>query len=120
MVNNDFFPARPQANPTIYAYADNNPQYKGLLKVGYTIKSAKERVAEQYPTARPNEVPYTILLDEPTIHLDSTRKQELVNLFTELSILPQMIIVTHENQLEVAADNLIKVEKDNGISRVIM
>ena len=37
-----------------------------------------------------------------------------------MSLLPQMIIVTHELQLENAADNLIKVEKENGISKVIM
>ena len=58
----------------------------------------------------------TILLDEPTIHLDSSRKHELINLLKEMSSLPQMIIVTHESQLENAADNLIKVEKENGIS----
>ena len=61
-----------------------------------------------------------ILLDEPTIHLDASRKHELINLLKEMSSLPQMIIVTHEAQLENAADNLIKVEKDNGISRVMM
>ncbi len=62
----------------------------------------------------------TILLDEPTIHLDASRKHELINLLKEMSSLPQMIIVTHEAQLENAADNLIKVEKVNGISKVIM
>ena len=62
----------------------------------------------------------TILLDEPTIHLDSSRRHELINLLKEMSLLPQMIIVTHETQLENAADNLIKVEKENGISKVIM
>ncbi len=62
----------------------------------------------------------TILLDEPTIHLDASRKHELINLLKEMSLLPQMIIVTHEAQLENAADNLIKVEKVNGISNVIM
>ena len=62
----------------------------------------------------------TILLDEPTIHLDSSRRHELINLLKEMSLLPQMIIVTHELQLENAADNLIKVEKENGISKVIM
>ena len=62
----------------------------------------------------------TILLDEPTIHLDASRKHELINLLKEMSSLPQMIIVTHESQLENAADNLIKVEKENGISKVIM
>lgn len=62
----------------------------------------------------------TILLDEPTIHLDASRRHELINLLREISLLPQMIIVTHEPQLENAADNLIKVEKENGISKVIM
>ncbi len=62
----------------------------------------------------------TILLDEPTIHLDASRRHELINLLKEMSKLPQMIIVTHEAQLENAADNLIKIEKVNGISRVIM
>ena len=60
----------------------------------------------------------TILLDEPTIHLDSFRRHELINLLKEMTVLPQMIIVTHENQLENAADNLIKVEKVKGISRI--
>ena len=62
----------------------------------------------------------TILLDEPTIHLDSSRKHELINLLKDMTSLPQMIIVTHETQLENAADNLIKVEKENGISKIIM
>ena len=62
----------------------------------------------------------TILLDEPTIHLDSSRRHELVNLLRDMSLLPQMIIVTHESQLEKVADNLIKVEKENGISKVII
>ena len=35
-MSNEFFPQRPAANPTIYAYEDTNPQYKGLLKVGDT------------------------------------------------------------------------------------
>ncbi|WP_405303297.1 AAA family ATPase [Methanobrevibacter sp.] len=60
----------------------------------------------------------TILLDEPTIHLDSSRRHELINLLKDISVLPQMIIVTHESQLENAADNIIKVEKENGISNV--
>lgn len=62
----------------------------------------------------------TILLDEPTIHLDPSRRHELINLLKDMSALPQMIIVTHESQLENAADNLIKVEKENGISKVIL
>ena len=67
MSRSDFFPARPKANPRIYAYIDNNPQYYGLLKIGYTLQTAQERVAEQYPIQRPGEKPYRIVLDEPAI-----------------------------------------------------
>ena len=52
-MSKDFFPPRPDARPTIYAYQDTNPQFDGLLKVGFTIKSTQERVAAQYPTLKP-------------------------------------------------------------------
>ena len=61
----------------------------------------------------------TILLDEPTIHLDSYRRVELIALLRKMSSLPQMIIVTHDEELENAADNIIKVNKNNGISSVV-
>jgi hypothetical protein len=47
-MSDDFFPARSSARPTIYAYRDTNPQYKGLLKVGFTSVDAQERVRQQY------------------------------------------------------------------------
>lgn len=71
-MSNDFFPPRPEAAPSIYAYEDTNPQYEGLLKVGYTTKSAQERVAAQYPTRRPGKAPYRILLDESAMRNDGT------------------------------------------------
>ncbi len=43
----DFFPPRPAAAPKIYAYEDTHPQYAGLLKIGYTTKDVRERVAAQ-------------------------------------------------------------------------
>ena len=57
-----FFPQRPEAHPTIYAYEDTNPQYKDLLKVGYTSVDVKQRLAQQYPTLRPGKLPYKIVL----------------------------------------------------------
>ncbi|WP_407414336.1 AAA family ATPase [Methanobrevibacter sp.] len=60
----------------------------------------------------------TILLDEPTIHLDSYRKQELIEVLRSMKVIPQMIIVTHDAELEAAASNLIKVKKEDGISKV--
>jgi hypothetical protein len=32
-----------------------------------------------------------------------------------MSVLPQMIIVTHDSELENAADSIIKVKKENGM-----
>lgn len=67
--------------PRIYAYTE--PQYKettwqngrfgkGLIKVGFTTKSAKDRIAEQFGTNKPIENPYEILLDEVAIRKDGT------------------------------------------------
>ncbi|MCC6729520.1 MAG: GIY-YIG nuclease family protein [Chthonomonadales bacterium] len=67
-----FFPPRPAARPTIYAYEDTHPQYAGLLKVGYTTRDARERVAAQYPTLRPGEPPYRIRVEEPAMRNDGT------------------------------------------------
>lgn len=69
----NFFPKRPNSNPTIYAYQDTNPQYDGLLKVGYTEKDAAKRVAQQYPTKRPDGcVPYRIVFTESAMFEDGT------------------------------------------------
>ena len=54
MMSKEFFPQRPELHPMIYAYTDSNPQYKGLLKVGYTEKDVEKRVGQQYPTKRPD------------------------------------------------------------------
>lgn len=69
-MSNEFFPPRPDARPTIYAYSDE--QYPDLLKVGYTTRDVRARVAEQYPTQRPGPPPYTILLEEPAMRRDGT------------------------------------------------
>ncbi|HNT78523.1 MAG TPA: GIY-YIG nuclease family protein [Anaerolineae bacterium] len=71
-MSNDFFPPRPAALPKIYAYEDTNPQYKDLLKVGYTTKDVCERVSAQYPTVRPGEPPYRIVLEESAMRNDGT------------------------------------------------
>jgi len=47
-----FFPARPDASPTIYAYKLLGvPTHDGLLKVGYTSRSSEKRINEQTKTA---------------------------------------------------------------------
>ena len=58
----------------------------------------------------------TILLDEPTTYLDEFRKQEFVSVIQSISLVPQMIIITHDAELENAANNIVTVEKRNGQS----
>ncbi len=70
-MNKNFFPQRPESHPMIYAYLDSNPQYKGLLKVGFTEKNVEKRVSQQYPTRRPDGfVPYKIVLAESAMRND--------------------------------------------------
>ncbi len=71
-MNNDFFPPRPLSRPTIYAYEDTNPQYAGLLKVGYTAGDVRVRVAAQYPTLKPGQPPYNIQFEESAMRNDGT------------------------------------------------
>lgn len=68
----NFFPSRTNVNPTVYAYEDTHPEYQGLLKIGYTTKSAPERVAQQYPIQRPGPKTYRIVLDESAIKEDGS------------------------------------------------
>jgi superfamily II DNA or RNA helicase len=61
MKNNTFFPQRPKSMPTIYAYELTGVStHKGLLKVGYTCRNAKLRIAEQLKTAK---LQYKIVLE---------------------------------------------------------
>lgn len=71
-MSKEFFPPRPESRPTIYAYEDTNPQYAGLLKVGYTTVDAPSRVARQYPTKKPGKPPYRIVLEESAMRGDGT------------------------------------------------
>lgn len=71
MADKEFFPQRPERHPMIYAYSDDNPKYKGLLKVGYTAVDVEKRIAQQYPTKRPDgKLPYTIELAESAMYPD--------------------------------------------------
>lgn len=71
-MSREFFPPRPDSKPTIYAYEDTNPQYAGLVKVGYSTVEARSRVAQQYPTQKPGKPPYRIILEESAMRNDGT------------------------------------------------
>ncbi|MDO8632978.1 MAG: GIY-YIG nuclease family protein [Candidatus Wildermuthbacteria bacterium] len=71
-MSKDFFPQKPKINPTIYAYEDTNPQYLGLLKVGFTNSEVQGRIAQQYPTLRPGKLPYKIVFTESAMRNDGS------------------------------------------------
>ena len=66
----ELFPKKPELSPKIYAYTDRS--YEGLLKVGYTTRDVKRRIAEQYPIKRPGELPYKIVFEESAMKEDGT------------------------------------------------
>ena len=68
----ELFSERPNINPTIYAYTDDNPKYTGLLKIGYTTTNAEKRVSEQYPTKRPGGKPWKIVFEESAMKNDGS------------------------------------------------
>lgn len=59
-----------------------------------------------------------LLLDEPTVHLDAHRRRDLVQVFRRLESIPQMLIVTHDEEIQEAADTAIMVRKSRGISSI--
>jgi hypothetical protein len=67
---NKFFPPRPSANPTIYAYElEGVDTHKGLLKIGYTSRDAQTRIREQLGTAA---IPYKIVFEESAMRCDGS------------------------------------------------
>lgn len=62
-----------------------------------------------------------LALDEPTIHLDEERRRKLISTLKEFkggNKIPQLIVVTHDQDVIEAADTVIRVLKENNISRV--
>ena len=60
-----------------------------------------------------------LILDEPTQFLDEERRRKLVDVTTNyLRKIPQVIIVSHDEELKDAADRVIFVDSQGGVSRV--
>jgi len=70
MATQELLQARVEEQPSIYAYElPDVPTHRGLLKVGYTVRTAEERVAEQCRTAH---VKYRIVLVRSAMKADGT------------------------------------------------
>lgn len=65
----------------------------------------------------------TLIMDEPTTHLDEERRKELVNILNSFfreggRIIPQMLIITHHQEIENVADIIYTVKKEENYSQV--
>ncbi len=70
MSKNNFFPQRPDSNPTIYVYElIGVPSHIGLLKVGYTVRASEKRIDEQTKTAG---IKYKIVFEESAMRNDGS------------------------------------------------
>ncbi|MGQ9718582.1 MAG: AAA family ATPase [Nitrososphaerales archaeon] len=59
-----------------------------------------------------------LILDEPTDGFSKEQMSKVRDILDELGC-PQVIIVSHEKELESFADQIFRVEKDNGISKIV-
>ena len=74
MATTELLQARVEKQPSIYAYElPDVPSHRGLLKVGYTVRTAEERVAEQCQTAH---LKYRIVLVHSAMKADGTSFDE--------------------------------------------
>lgn len=65
----------------------------------------------------------SVIMDEPTIHLDEERRKNLVNILGSFfresgKLIPQMIIVTHDREIEEVANVVYTVSRREGYSKV--
>lgn len=69
-MSHNYFPQRPSITPTIYAYRLTGVDtHKGYLKVGYTDRTAEERIDEQLHTSK---LKYEIVLQESAMRNDGS------------------------------------------------
>ena len=67
---NNFFPQRPKVTPTIYAYRlIGVDSHNGYLKIGYTDRTARERIDEQTQTVR---LEYEVVLEQSAMANDGS------------------------------------------------
>ena len=56
--------------------------------------------------------------DEPTANLDESRRESLARQILQVKGFRQLFVISHDDTFEQATQNLIRVERSNGISRV--
>ena len=92
MNDENFFPARPETRPMIYAYEEDNLKYAGMLKVGFASTGVEKRVAEQFPVLKPGDKkPYRIVFAESAMYSDGGS-------FTDKRVHEKLVAMGYEQQ----------------------
>jgi len=60
-----------------------------------------------------------VFLDEPTVNLDSMRRENLSNQIMNVKGFRQIFVITHDDSFSDKYDNVIRIEKSDGVSRVV-
>jgi len=103
----------------IYAYTQNGQRlHINMLSGGERVSIA---IALRLAIAKSlmNDIGFMIL-DEPTVNLDEYRKRELIDIIKSTTeVVPQIIVVTHDEELLQAGDYVLRLEKRGDSSKVI-
>ena len=83
--------------------------------VALSYRLALANIAAQISGIQKSEL---LILDEPTVGFDKEDIRTLPEVLRKLKTIPQIIIVTHEDELKDAGDYKFEIEKVNGVSRV--
>lgn len=83
--------------------------------VALAYRLALANIAAQMANVHPSEI---LILDEPTVGLDGEDIKALPEVLRSIKTIPQIIIVTHSEELKEAADYKYNVLKKDSISRI--
>ncbi len=82
--------------------------------VALAYRLALNKVVQGLSTTLKSDI---LILDEPTDGFSKEQLYKLKDIFDELDS-PQIIIVSHEEELENLADHIYRVNKESGVSRI--
>jgi len=103
----------------IYAYTQTGQKlHVNMLSGGERVSLA---IALRLAIAKSlmNDIGFMIM-DEPTVNLDDYRKRELIDIIKSTTeVVPQIIVVTHDEELLQAGDYVIRLEKRGDSSKAM-
>lgn len=110
----------PNYEPVAYSSSGEKVQINNLSGGEKTSVALAYRLALSNIAANIGGIstPEVVILDEPTLGFDSEDIKALPSVLRNIKSIPQIILVTHEDELKNAADFKYNVQKISGISKL--